>query len=184
MKAERPPIIHLMAKNKFPKGYMRGVVNAELTTSVLAAKTASKTSFPEAVSETARISSVVARYSMQNFTPTEDSGPVMVGLAHSDYTVAEIEQWIENVNGWDSGDMVQRREIQRRLIRQVGIFDTPADLLTAVTLNDGKAIKTKLNWPLATSQTVALWAYNLGIIGFVTAVDIDCRGHANLWQKY
>ncbi len=164
--------------------YLRGVVNAELTTSVLSSKTASKVAFPEAVSETARISSVVARYSMQNFTPAVDAGPIMVGLAHSDYSVAEIEQWIENVNGWDSGDMVQRREINRRLIRQVGIFDTPADILSAVTLKDGVEIKTKLNWPLATSQTVSLWAYNMGTAGLTTAVDIDCRGHANLWQKY
>ncbi len=161
--------------------YRRGVVNAELTTSVLAAKTASKANFPEAVSETARVSSVVASYSMQNFTPTEDSGPIMVGLAHSDYSVAEIEEYIENVNGWDSGDLVQSREVNKRWVRQVGIFPTPSDLLTAVVLNDGKPIKTKLNWSLATGQTVVVWAYNQGIVGLVTAVDIDVRGHANLW---
>ncbi len=161
--------------------YRRGVVNAELTTSVLAAKTASKANFPEAVSETARVSSVVASYTMQNFTPVEDSGPVLVGLAHSDYSVAEIEQYLENVNGWDSGDLVQSREIAKRFVRQVGIFPTPRDLLSAVVLNDGKPIKTKLNWPLASGQTIVVWVYNQGTVGFTTAVEIDVRGHANLW---
>ncbi len=171
-----------MAK-KFPSGYMRGVVNAELTTSVLAAKTASKSDFADVVVEGTRISSILAAYSMQNFTLAVDSGPIMVGVAHSDYSVAEIEQYIENVDSWNKTNLIQTREIAKRFIRQVGIFENPKAITESVSLNDGKKIKTKLNWPLATGQTLSLWAYNVGTQGLVTAVDIDCRGHANLWRR-
>ncbi len=108
---------------------------------------------------------------------------MMVGLSHSDYSVAEVEGYLEDTGGWDQGNLIQSREIARRWVKQVGIFPTPADLLSAVVLNDGKPIKTRLNWQLRTGQTVDLWAYNQGTIGFVTAVDIDCRGHANLWPN-
>jgi len=170
-------------KRRFPKRYIRGVVNAELTSSVLTGKTASSAAFPEVVTEQARISSILASWALTNFTPFLDSGPMMVGLAHSDYSVAEIEEYIENVDSWDEGDLVQSREIGRRLIRILGIFDNPVAVTDSISLNDGKPIKTKLNWQLASGQTLRLWVYNTGSASIATAVKVDGRGHANLWPN-
>lgn len=173
-----------MAKHFPNRRYIRGVVNAEEAFGAMAAKAANSTPFPEAVTEQARISSIVAQYSLENFTPTSGAGPIMVGVMHSDYTTTELEEFIENVSSWEEGNLVQSKEIGRRLIRIVGTFPTPASALVASVLNDGKPIKTKLNWPLSSGQTLRLWVYNLGTASVATTTPIaQCRGHCNLWPQ-
>ncbi len=162
--------------------YLRGIVNAELSGGTLAGKTLSSAPFPDTVDEETFVSSLVGIYSMSAFTPTADSS-AMVGVAHADYSNAEIEEYIENTAGWTRGNLVQTREIGRRFIRQVGIFPSGSAVTETVTLNDGKPIKTKLNWTMTTGQTLRLWLYNAGTVAFLTAPQIDLRGYANLWSR-
>ncbi len=163
--------------------YIRGVVDTSLTLTTLGAKSAAKANFDNVVNERTLVSSIVAAYSLRNFTQGSDDGPIMVGLAHSDYDVAEIEELIENTGSWDEGNMISQ-EIAKRKIRIVGIFDVPANALEVSVLNDGKPIKTKLNWSLLQSQTVALWSYNLGASALATTVPVvQIEGHANLWPR-
>ncbi len=102
----------------------------------------------------------------------------MIGLAHSDYTDAEIEEYIETTDSWDQGNLVQGKEVRKRLIRRIGIFGSSG------VLNDGKPIHTRLNWLLRTGQTISLWAYNRGASALATTdPQVVAEGHANLWGR-
>ncbi len=51
-----------------------------------------------------------------------------------------------------------------------------------IVLNDGKPIKTKLNWILQEGQTLAFVGYNMGSVQVQTTTpDVRILGHANLW---
>ncbi len=107
----------------------------------------------------------------------------MVGIAHSDYSDAEIQAVIDQTLSWNEGDKVGQ-EVAKRLVRRIGQFGQPGDSLAPVVLNDGKEIKTKLNWILLQGQTLKLWAYNLGTGAVATTTPIvTAQGHANLWPR-
>ncbi len=168
---------------KFRK-YLRGVIQHELNIATLAAKTLIGSLIAGVVTEKTLVSSVVASWSLKDVTPGPGDGPLLVGLAHSDYTDAEIEAWIENNDSWNEGNKVQQ-EIARRKIKQVGTIMTPEGGATfSFVLNDGKPIKTKLNWILTTGQTLRVWAYNTGDSNFAsTDPDMVVFGHANMWPR-
>ncbi len=164
--------------------YIRGNVDEGMSLGTLAAATGIIVPFDETVNERTLVSSIEAAYALSDVTPGAGIGPVIVGVAHSDYTLAEIEEWIENTGSWNEGDMISSREIGRRLIRRVGTFDEPGSATATVTLNDGKPVKTKLNWVLLQGQGLSLWAYNKGSAAFATtSPSVFCDGHVNLWPR-
>lgn len=163
--------------------YMRGSIDEELDLGTLGAKTLVVGPFDEQVLEVTRVTSIVIRASLRDFTPVTDVGPIMIGVAHSDYTAAEIEAYIENTGSWNRGDMVSQ-EISKRLVRRLGIFEIPDDAQDAVVLNNGREFKVKLNWKLITGQSLELWAYNLGSAALSTTTPIVAlEGHANLFSQ-
>lgn len=165
--------------------YIRGNVDETMDLGTLAARTLQAEAFDEAVNERTFISSLVASWSLGDMTDADDVGPIMVGVAHGDYSAAEIEEFIENTGSWDEGDLVQQ-EVGQRKIRVVGIFETaPAASVVAVrTLNEGRPIKTKLGWILLQAQTIDVWAYNLGSAALsTTAPNLHLQGHVNLWPR-
>ncbi len=163
--------------------YIRGDVDESLALGGLAPKDVTADVFNETVIERALISSLVATYSMSNFTVATNSGPIMVGIAHSDYTAAEVEEFIENAGSWDEGDKLAQ-EIGKRQIRIIGVFRQVGQSLGATTLNEGLEIKTKLNWILNTADTLKLWVYNLGSAAVATTTPVvHCFGNANLWMR-
>ncbi len=139
--------------------------------------------FPDTVIERTFITSLLATWSLDNFTlPAGGAGPVLVGICHSDYTVAEVEEWIENTNSWNEGDLRQQ-EVGSRKMRIVGTFEMPIDAQHVAVLQNGRMIKTKLNWVLTTGQTLNAWVYNAGTASFsgATTAVVNVRGHCNLW---
>ncbi len=163
------------------KRYIKGKVDEELALSTLAAKTLVLVGFDEAVDERTLVASIDAIYSIQGMTPQELDGPIMVGIAHGDYTAAEIEEWIENTGSWSEGDQVGTERANRK-IRTIGIFQGPSNINEAQVLNDGKKIKTRLNWILNAGLTLDLWAYNLGSSALATTNPrINAEGHVNLF---
>ncbi len=163
--------------------YIRGVIDTSLSLTTLGAKSVLKAAFDNVVNERTLVSSVVARYSLREFTSATDDGPIMVGLAHVDYDIAEIEEFIEATGSWNEGDLVAQ-EVAKRKIRMVGIFEQASTATGVAVLNDGKPIKTKLNWMLLQGQTVAVWGYNLGASALATTVPVvQIEGHANLWPR-
>lgn len=162
--------------------YINGSFDLDMPLTTLGSKVVAKQDFSETVADTTRVSSVKATYSISDFTPGANIGPIAVGLAHSDYTAAEIEEWIEQAGSWDIGNL-QTKEVRSRRIRQVGVFDDPSAVQISNRLNDGRLIHTKLNWLLAEGDTVAVWCYNLGTAAVATTVpNVNVIGKANLWQ--
>ncbi len=175
----------LMAKGR-RRRYLRGQINHKLQLGTLAAKVVIGSSLTDVLTEEAWLSSVVATWSLNKWTSAADDGPILVGVCHSDYTDAEIEEWIENTGSWETKDKVQGREVGRRLIRRVGSFRAnPADAGTAnYVLNNGRPIRTKCGWMLSTGQTLKVWAYNQGGSPLATTDPaVRAEGHANVWPK-
>ncbi len=163
--------------------YLRGGVDENLGIAALAAKDLVAVNFDETVNERTLVSSIVATYSIAELTAGANIGPIMVGIAHSDYSDAEIQEVIDQTQSWNEGDKVGQ-EVAKRLVRRIGQFAQPGDSLAPVVLNDGKAIKTKLNWILLQGQTLKLWAYNLGTGAVATTTPIiTVQGHCNLWPR-
>ncbi len=164
--------------------YIRGAIEHTQVISVaFTTKDVQSAIFGETVNERTLISSIDATYTLTAVTPVIGQGPIVCGVAHSDYSTAEIEEWLENTAGWNEGDMIGQ-EIQKRKIRQIGAFDVADDAVDGFSLNDGKAIKTKLNWMLLQGQTLRSWAYNGGLVSFVTTTPtLTIIGHANLFPQ-
>ncbi len=163
--------------------YLRGNINLDMPLGTLASKTAIIQGVPDTVTESMLCSSVIARCSLSDFTGAVNSGPILVGIAHSDYSGSEIEEWIEDNTGWSIGDLVAQ-EVSNRKIRRLGIFPLDTSASEASVLNDGKPIKIKTNWLLATGQTIDFWAYNLGTAALATTdPNFNAQGHANLWLR-
>ncbi len=162
--------------------YIRGNIDLDIELGTLAAKTAVLGASDTVIDRTL-ISSLVATYSISNLTAAADDGPIEVGVAHSDYTLVEIEEFLELTTSWKETDMLDR-EILSRKIRRIGVFDNPSVAGGAYTLNDGKAVKTKLNWIVTNGQGVNYWVYNRGTSALAsTDPNVNISGHANLWPR-
>ncbi len=163
--------------------YIKGSVNEEFPLSTLAGRTLLGKAVTETVNERTFVSSIRATWSLNEFTKGTDVGPIQVGVAHSDYSDAEIEEWLETTASWNEGDLVQQ-EVGSRRCRNVGVFEVPFGAAESRFLNDGKPITTKLGWILLQGQTVKLWAYNLGAAALLTTdPNVLVVGHANLWPR-
>ncbi len=133
--------------------------------------------------EQAFCSSIEATWQLSEFTQAVGDGPIVVGVAHGDYSDAEIEAFIENAASWKSGDLTAQ-EIARRKIRIVGTFQQVDISLGNTVLNNGKPIHTKCGWNLKTGETLHIWAYNNGESALATTdPDVIVVGHANLWPR-
>ncbi len=172
-------------RRKFRR-YIKGNIDETQLLGTLATKTGIKNDITDNVDDTTWVSSIDAIWSMSNFTNIANAGPIMVGISHSDYTLAEIEEWIELTTGWSQADL-RSKEISQRKIRRVGIFGyrgtggTPADFQY---LNDGKLVHTKCGFMIAEGQTVGLWYYNMGSAALATTdPSVLTQGHANLWPQ-
>ena len=163
--------------------YIPGDIDETLLLPTLASRTLVSTPFDNVVNERTLVSSIIAAYSMTLFTGAADDGPIMVGVAHSDYTDAEIQAVIDATLSWNEGDLIAQ-EVAHRKVRRIGIFRNPATAAESTSLNDGRKIKTKLNWILLQGQTLRLWAFNMGGSALATTVPrIDMEGKANLWPR-
>ncbi len=161
--------------------YIRGNIDIDLSLATLAAKTGLFAA-TDTVIDRMRVSSIKATYSISDFTQSAGAGPVEVLVAHSDYTLAEVEQFIELGTSWSEADLIDK-EIQSRLIRRIGVFDSPPQAAGAYTLNDGKPIYTKLNWSMTNGLGLNFVLYNRGT-GAIATTDpnVNISGHANLWK--
>lgn len=129
---------------------------------------------PSNTMETAgRVSSIKATWSLSGMTTGE--GPVAVGVAHPDYTAAEIEEALEAAtSGLDDRTSLEH---SRRLVREVGVFAEDGQL------NNGRPVKTKLNWPYAEDAApLQFWAYNLSTSALTTGTLLAVLGQLNCFR--
>ncbi len=163
--------------------YIRGAVDEDMNLGSLAAKTLVIQAFGDVVTERTLITSLDAMWSMIGKTIADNQGPIMVGVSHGDYTAAEVEAWIERQDSWKEADLIAR-EITGRKIRRVGVFPEGGASLSTQVLNEGRSIKTRLNWILNVGQTIDFWAYNNGSAALATTLpNVVVSGHVNLFPK-
>ncbi len=116
-------------------------------------------------------------WAIRDLTPGE--GPLQVGVAKSDYTTTEIDAFLENASGFTRGNLIQQ-EISRRQVRAIGVF--PGELAHEV-LNDGKEIKTRLNWRILEDSTLAAFIYNNSGASLTTGAVLEVRGRIKgFWE--
>ncbi len=87
---------------------------------------------------------------------TAGDGPLMVGLAHGDYTAAEIEECLEAGGSWNQSDKIAMEQA-KRFVRRTGVFD---GLLTSEKLMDGAPVYQKLGFMIEDGETIQSWARN------------------------
>ncbi len=102
-------------------------------------------------------------------------GPVTVGFAHGDYTIAEIKACLEQAGAISVGNKTAQ-EVANRQVRVVGVISG----LHAV-LNDGRPIKTRLNWLIPIGKTVSLFAFNESTGVLITGSRQTFTG--DMWVK-
>ncbi len=105
-------------------------------------------------------------------SPTAGDGSIDVYLADNDWSLAEIEEYIELATGFDRGDKkAQEIQARGRSIRKVGSL-TPEDN----NLNDGNVTRTKFRIYIAEGSTLALCMYNAGAAALTTGSEISVSG--------
>ncbi len=148
-------------------------VSPRLGLSTLATLTAITTALTAASVSTYRAVTVKGSWTMSGLTVGE--GPIIVGYAHSDYTVAEIKQSIEASGSINPGSKIENEQ-SNRLVRIVGTFNQANS-----SLNDGRPIKTCLNWLISIGDAVNLFAYNDSTGTLTTGAEVAMTG--DLWVK-
>jgi len=132
-----------------------------------------------APTERIRVVTADLSFILADLTATDDGAEV--GLAHGDYTVAEIEECLEAQGAVDQGDKIAN-ERSNRLVRSIGVFtDPPGATGGGSRLNGGLQIKTRLNWVLTTGDVINVWIRNGSLTIYSTGASILCQG--NLWIK-
>ncbi len=76
-----------------------------------------------------------------------------MGYAHSAYTVTQIKECLESTANIEQTNKIAQEQSQR-LVRLVG-----AQHGTQL-INEGKPLKTKLNWLIGIGETVNMFIYN------------------------
>ncbi len=162
-------------KRRSGKRLLKGNVDESLALLTLANSALVVDTFDESVNERTYAISIEASYMLRGLTAGE--GPLIFGVAHSDYSAAEIEEVIENAGSWNEGDLVSQ-EMGRRKVRIIGYFDGQT---AENEVNDGKPIKTRLGWILLQGQTLDLWVYNRSGATLTTGAFLLATGH--VWLR-
>lgn len=133
-----------------------------------------------AVADKLRLISFDASYTWIDVGASGD-GALEFGLAHSDYTAAEVEQCLEAAGSIDLGDKVAQEQANR-LVRRVGtISQTIAGAGEEKAYNEGRPVKTKLNWLLSEGDTLNVWFRNGSGTVYSSGSSMAILG--NLWVK-
>ncbi len=170
-------------KRRFRR-YQGAKIDQQLNLATLAGDTLLGVVLANTVVDKTWCSSVKAVYGVTNWTPVADNGPLLLGWAHSDYTDTEVEQAIEALNSWDTGDKITQ-EHARRKVRIVGyLHNGGATAAVNSVMNHGNPVTTKCGWMLESGDTLRFWCYNAGTAAFSTTDPlVTVNGKANLWPQ-
>ncbi len=123
--------------------------------------------------------SINLAWNLSDLGATSDSG-FEFGVAHSNYTAAEVEECLEAEAAIDIGDKI---ELERagRLVRTVGFMMGAPGTGAGLSFNDGKQFKTKLNWHIGIGNTLNMWIRNGSNVVWTTGAIINSVGE--IWVK-
>lgn len=108
-------------------------------------------------------------WSLTNATGGE--GPLIVGLSHGIYTVAQILEFIQ-ASPTNKSDLIAMERAKRK-IRQVGNFVVNA---SDEVMNDSKPIRTKLRFDLDEGAELDAWVFNRSGATLTTGALIRING--------
>ncbi len=128
-----------------------------------------------AVTASTRIISTNFTYAWEDVAAVIDDG-CEFGLAHSDYSAAEIEECLEAQSAMDLGDKIAQEQ-GNRLVRSIGKFASNANAGSGVVFNEGRPWKTRLNWMLSIGDTLNLWIRNGSAVIWTTGSTVGIQGH-------
>ncbi len=165
------------ARRKFNLRKVR--ILAKLDLGALAAADVISGAFSGVASDTYRVTSIDVSWNWTDIADVNDDY-IQFGVAHSDYTAAEIEEALEGTGGIDLGDKIGQ-ERANRLVREIGVFGGPRQLAGSAEFNDGRPMKTKLNWKISIGDTLVLWARNASGVLLVTGSAVGATGV--MWVK-
>ncbi len=157
-------------------------VRINSTTAVGALDTLDVTSGPitDAAADKLRFISLIASWSWSDLAASQDDA-LTFGVAHSDYSAAEIEECLEATGTIDLGNKVAQEQ-SNRLVREIGVFgNEAAATISGIPFNDGKPVRTKLNWLMSAGDTLQVWMRNASGTIYTTGSRLICSG--NLWVK-
>ncbi len=152
--------------------WRRPYASLTLALSTLGSKVLISGTLSNATDEKCRWTSIDAAYSMSGLTTTE--GPIAFGVAHPDYSDAEIEESIEAFGAMTLEDKVAN-ERANRLVRLIGVLSEEE-----TAFRGGQMVKTRLNWMLATGEQPKFWAYNLNAGALTTGAALHVAGWLNI----
>ncbi len=115
------------------------------------------------------VNSAHLTWTLRDLTPGE--GPIHIGMANLDLSVAEIKSAI-SATVTSRSDIIEREEA-RRPVRRVGSFD---GLSEAQTLNNGNPIKTIVKMYLAEGIEMGIWALNASAATLTTGAIVEVIG--------
>ncbi len=124
------------------------------------------------------LSSMDIRSAIRDITVGE--GPIVYGVAHGDYTDAEVEECLEAVGSWDRSDQVAVEQANRK-VRTIGTFSgfTPEEVL-----NNGNPKRVRLGFMLEDGQTLRFWAWNKsGVNPLTTGAVIEGNGQVYAYAR-
>ncbi len=127
-----------------------------------------------------RVISASLAYSMTDIAAFIDDGQT-IGLNHGDYTNAEIEECLEAQGAIDIANLVEQEQANR-LVRDIGVMahgGTSTD--GGTSLNEGRPVKTKLNWRIGIGDTLTVWIRNGSDTVWTTGSNLLVTGH--IWIK-
>lgn len=166
-----------MAKHPKSRRRRRGkILKAQFVSGVALVTLANNTGIllaSSTVNEKTFALSIESTHSLQGATVNE--GPIDIYMAHSDYSLAEVEEYIESSGSWDEGNL-QQQEVAKRKIRYVGTFEN-----TEVEDQGFGPVKTPLKFMLLQGQGLNMVTYNRSGASLTTGSNSKITGH--VWLK-
>ncbi len=147
-----------------------------LTIGALAVKDVVSNAFAGAVVDREFLLSIKGAWTWRGVPAGE--GPLQFGIAHSDYTAAEIEEALEATGSWSEVNQIAAEQ-SRRKVRIVGVIDDE-DADGEMAFNEGQLTKTTCKWVQANGTGLQLWARNLGGATLTTGSTLQFDGDAYL----
>ncbi len=101
------------------------------------------------------------------------------GVAHGDYTAAEIEECLEASGSINAGTKDQQ-EKANRLVRSIGIVAGGVGDAASqgAPFNNGRPVKVKLNWTIQIGDTLSIWMRNGSAVVYTTGSVLAVIGKA------
>ncbi len=126
--------------------------------------------------DTYRLMSIKSTWSISNLGAVIDDA-FQFGVAHSDYSAAEIEECLEATAAIDLGDKVAQEQAGR-LVRTIGQITKHGlgVIGGGLPFNDGRPVSTRLNWKMSIGDTLVGWVRNGSGTVYTTGASLVLQG--------